>query len=121
MASQNISGGAIQFELPTKWLEYLSAIGDSAKGYNALSNATAFEKNLASAKAPEEIKPDIVYRALTKEDALSLERGEGLLSKAPEGSWTAAEHVANRGQSEGKAMDNSPWISTTWLLDVARG
>lgn len=64
---------------------------------------------------------NIVYRALTPADAASIEAGTGLAAKAPNGTWTAAEHVANAGPGAGGAATNSPWISTTRLLDVAKG
>ncbi|MBK6917056.1 MAG: hypothetical protein IPH07_06620 [Deltaproteobacteria bacterium] len=63
---------------------------------------------------------DIVYRALTAADAEALAAGRGLTAKAPSGTWTAAEHVANAGPGAGGAVANSPWISTTRSLDVAR-
>lgn len=62
-----------------------------------------------------------MYRALTPADAASIEAGTGLAAKAPNGTWTAAEHVANAGPGAGGAAANSPWISTTRLLDVAKG
>jgi hypothetical protein len=65
-----------------------------------------------------ESAPNIVYRGLTDADAVALRSGQGLTAKAPNGTWTAAEHVANSGP--GKAAANSPWISTSRLPDVAR-
>lgn len=81
----------------------------------------------AKGSAPELITganssgPNIVYRALTPADAASIETGTGLAAKAPNGTWTAAEHGANAGPGAGGAAANSPWISTTRLLDVAKG
>ncbi len=65
---------------------------------------------------------NIVYRAITPEDAARIANGQGLLAKAPDGTWTAAQHVTNyvRG-STGGAAANGPWISTIRNLDVARG
>ena len=63
---------------------------------------------------------NIVYRALTQADADALAAGEGLTAKAPNGTWTAAEHVANAGPGTGGASLNSPWISTSSRLDVAQ-
>ncbi|MEN2424435.1 LysM peptidoglycan-binding domain-containing protein [Chromobacterium vaccinii] len=65
--------------------------------------------------------PNIVYRALTPSDAAAIKAGEGLTAKAPDGIWTASEHVANAGPGAGGAAANSPWISTTRVLDVAKG
>ena len=42
-------------------------------------------------------------------------------AKAPDGTWTAAEHIANAGPGTGGAAANSPWISTTRSLEVAQG
>jgi hypothetical protein len=65
-------------------------------------------------------KPQIVYRALTAADAEALQQGRGLVAKAPDGTWTAAEHVANSGPGAGGAAGNSPWISTTRELEIAK-
>lgn len=64
--------------------------------------------------------PNIVYRAITPADAAALDQGLGLTAKAPNGTWTAAEHVANTGPGAGGAAANSPWISTSRSLDVAK-
>jgi hypothetical protein len=64
--------------------------------------------------------PNIVYRALNDSDAEAIANGEGLTAKAPSGTWTAAEHVANSGPGAGGASANSPWISTTSRLGVAQ-
>ena len=63
---------------------------------------------------------NVAYRALTSTDAAALGRGAGLSAKAPNGTWTAAEHVANTGPGAGGAAMNSPWISTSRRLDVAK-
>lgn len=42
------------------------------------------------------------------------------MAKAPDGTWTAAEHIANAGPGTGGAAANSPWISTTRSLEVAQ-
>ena len=62
----------------------------------------------------------IVYRALSSADVESLAAGQGLTAKAVNGTWSAAEHVANAGAGKGGAALNSPWISTTRSLDTAR-
>jgi hypothetical protein len=62
----------------------------------------------------------VAYRALTAADDEALQQGRGLLAKAPDGTWTAAEHVANSGPGAGGAAANSPWISTNRNLDVAK-
>ncbi|TBL82570.1 RHS repeat-associated core domain-containing protein [Hafnia alvei] len=70
-------------------------------------------------RSPE---PNIVYRALTKEDADRVAAGLSIEAKAPDGSWSAAEHVSNHSDDPslpGGASVNSPWISTTKLEDVA--
>ena len=61
-----------------------------------------------------------MYRDLTEADAAALRAGQGLTAKAPGGTWGAAEHVANSGPGAGGAAANSPWISTSKRLDVAR-
>jgi RHS repeat-associated protein len=63
---------------------------------------------------------NIVYRGLTAADAEAVAAGRGLAAKAPNGTWTAAEHVANAGPGAGGAKLNSPWISTSRRLDVAQ-
>lgn len=61
-----------------------------------------------------------MYRGLTEADAIALQSGRGLTAKAPNGTWSAAEHVANSGPGTGGAAANSPWISTSKRLDVAQ-
>ncbi|MGR0115191.1 hemagglutinin repeat-containing protein [Ralstonia pseudosolanacearum] len=70
--------------------------------------------------SPNSANPNVVYRALTPADAEAYAAGNGISAKAPNGTWTAAEHVANAGPGAGGAAANSPWISTTKNLDVAR-
>ncbi|MET2465051.1 hemagglutinin repeat-containing protein, partial [Ralstonia sp. SM1864_UCD524_TZ4] len=70
--------------------------------------------------SPNSANPKVVYRALTPADAEAYAAGNGISAKAPNGTWTAAEHVANAGPGAGGAAANSPWISTTKNLDVAR-
>lgn len=63
---------------------------------------------------------NLVCRALTKADVESLSAGLGLQAKAPDGKWTAAEHVANYGDGTiGGAAENSPWISASRSPSVA--
>jgi hypothetical protein len=90
---------------------------------------TLIIRNASSPRAPPavflkflaaETTPNIVYRALTQADADALAAGRGLTAKAPNGTWTAAEHVANAGPGTGGARLNSPWISTSSRLDVAQ-
>ncbi|MGL5386826.1 MAG: hypothetical protein ACRDCA_13400 [Serratia sp. (in: enterobacteria)] len=72
---------------------------------------------------PSVPEPNIVYRALTEQDAQRLASGGSIQGKAPDGTWTAAEHVANRSLDpslSGGAFENSPWISTTKDLNIAR-
>jgi len=46
----------------------------------------------------------------------------GLSAKAPNGTWSAADHVANfNPDTRGGAALNSPWISTTRSYQVAQG
>ena len=61
-----------------------------------------------------------MYRALNVADAEALAAGRGLSAKTPNGTWSAAEHVANSGPGIGGAAANSPWLSTSRRLDVAR-
>lgn len=63
---------------------------------------------------------NVAYRALTATDAAAVDGGIGLSAKAPNGTWTAAEHVANSGPGVGGAPINSPWIPTSRSLDVAK-
>ncbi|EPF4654738.1 RHS repeat-associated core domain-containing protein, partial [Cronobacter sakazakii] len=68
---------------------------------------------------------NIVYRALTEHDAARLAAGKSIQGKALDGTWSAAEHIANQPLSDassaiGGAAKNSPWISTTKDLDIAR-
>ncbi|WP_217429992.1 hemagglutinin repeat-containing protein [Rugamonas rubra] len=96
--------------------------GAAARGVSTLTelgSATAAARNAVWARVNSSA-PNIVYRALTPEDAVSIEAGLGLAAKAPSGTWTAAEHVANAGPNTGGAAANSPWISTSRLLDVAK-
>jgi RHS repeat-associated protein len=65
---------------------------------------------------------NIVYRALNAADSEALAAGRGLTARAPNGTWTAAEHVANQPLTSGTlggAARNSPWLSTSRRLDVA--
>jgi len=66
-------------------------------------------------------RPDFVFRALTSADRASIEAGRGIQAKAPSGTWSATEHVANfSAEVPGGAALNSPWISTTRLPGVAQ-
>lgn len=70
------------------------------------------------------LEPVIVYRALAEEDSIRLENGFPISAKAPDGIWTAAEHVSNASSDPlltGRASKNSPWISTSRIYDVAEG
>ncbi|WP_276207157.1 RHS repeat-associated core domain-containing protein, partial [Lonsdalea iberica] len=74
---------------------------------------------------PKEGQSNIVYRALTEQDAARLANGESIQGKALDGNWSAAEHVANQplsaaSNAAGGPAKNSPWISTTKDLDIAR-
>jgi len=63
---------------------------------------------------------NIVYRALNSADAEAIAGGRGPTARAPNGTWSAADHVANSGPGTGGAAANSPWLSTSRRLDVAR-
>ena len=68
---------------------------------------------------------NIVYRALTREDAARVAAGKSIQGKAMNGTWTAAEHVANQPLSKdsvaaGGPWKNSPWISTTKNIEIAK-
>ncbi|WP_349812608.1 LysM peptidoglycan-binding domain-containing protein [Xanthomonas arboricola] len=67
-----------------------------------------------------DMKPQFAYRALTDADVETFQQGGGLIAKSPDGTWTAAEHVANSGPGSGGAAANSPWISTTREIEVAK-
>lgn len=55
-----------------------------------------------------------VCRVLTLADAASIEAGTGIAAKAPDGTWTEAEHVAGAGA--GDAAANSHRIFMTRCL-----
>jgi hypothetical protein len=74
----------------------------------------------AGRAAPSKLEPQIVYRAITPAEAAALSQGRGLTAKAPNGTWTAAEHVSNAGPGAGGAAKNSPWISTSRNIEVAK-
>ncbi len=57
---------------------------------------------------------------MTAADADAVAAGKGLVAKAPNGTWSATEHVANAGPGVGGASANSPWISTSKSLNVAK-
>ncbi|CAJ0822882.1 hypothetical protein LMG18101_05238 [Ralstonia flaminis] len=82
--------------------------------------AGAAGRMFATGVAAEGANANIVYRALTSADGEALAAGRDIVAKAPSGTWTAAEHVANAGPGAGGAAANSPWVSTTKVLDVAR-
>ena len=84
----------------------LGRIEVNAKTYQAL-HQTISDKN-------------IVWRGLLLEDVASIKSGNGIVSKAADGTWTAVEHVANKGPGVGGAKANSPWISTSRDKNVAR-
>jgi hypothetical protein len=86
------------------------------------SLALALPTDGASVEIEEAVTgtPNIVYRALSDADADAVAAGQGLTAKAPNGTWTAAEHVANSGPGVGGAGANSPWRSTTSRLEVAQ-
>ena len=74
----------------------------------------------SGASVPNKTEPNIVYRAITPDDASNINNGLGISAKARDGAWTAAEHVANSGPGTGGAAANSPWISTSRNLEVAK-
>ncbi|QZN98223.1 DUF7587 domain-containing protein [Symbiopectobacterium purcellii] len=62
---------------------------------------------------------------MTEQDAARLAQGQSIQGKAVDGTWTAAEHVANQplsatSKATGGPLKNSPWISTTKDLDIAK-
>jgi hypothetical protein len=70
--------------------------------------------------AENQVLNNSTYRALTSVDARAVEQGAGLTAKAPNGMWTAEEHVLNYSPTtRGGAQLNSPWISTTSEYDIA--
>ena len=80
---------------------------------------------LSCKPSAHENKGNIVYRALTKHDAERIAAGKSIQGKAMDGTWTAAEHVANQPLSlnsaaAGGPWKNSPWISTTKNMDIAK-
>src|SRR5581483_10502991 len=109
----------------TQAAEAVATTGTVVEDTAQITSTTA---KAAQAAQDLERAPNIVYRALNSADAEALQSGEGLTAKAPEGTWTAQEHVANAPDpartveeaTTGGAKENSPWISTTKLLDVAK-
>lgn len=92
---------------------------EGSAGREAATRMASTGNNIA---ATFDAQPDnIVLRALNTSGAASTKAGQGLTVQNPEGTWTAAEHVANAGPGVGGAGANSPWISTTRRMEVARG
>nr|WP_307732171.1 hemagglutinin repeat-containing protein [Massilia aurea] len=102
------------------WMEAALGTGSVAKAASVANKAIG-QNGFVKVVGANSSGSNIVYRALTPADAASIEAGTGLAAKAQNGTWTAAEHVANAGPGAGGAAANSPWISTTRLLDVAKG
>jgi hypothetical protein len=69
--------------------------------------------------AEERVFNNTVFRGLTAQDSAALNDGVELTAKAPNGMWTAEQHVFNDGPGLGGARLNSPWISTTRDYEVA--
>ncbi len=105
--AQAAVAGAIDFSpgAPSA-AQLVGALPGLAKGVSSWLNSARTTENLA-------------YRALNSADDAALTAGVDLTAKAPKGTWTAAEHIANTGPGSGGAAANSPWISTTRSLEVA--
>lgn len=72
--------------------------------------------------AESQVLNSTVCRGLTAQDAAALENGMGLTAKAPNGVWTAEDHVANfKFGTRGGAQRNDPWIGTTRDYEVVIG
>jgi hypothetical protein len=96
-----------------------SGLGWAAVGAAATLTLGGVANAIRAAATPVP-NPNIVYRALTAADRANIAAGQGISAKAPNGVWTAAEHVANFSTgSPGSASTQSPWISTTRLPGVA--
>jgi RHS repeat-associated protein len=63
-------------------------------------------------------KTNYVYRAMTKSNAETYAKGEGLLAKNANGSWSLEDHLI-KGSSP-KSFLNDPWIATTSDISIAR-
>ncbi|MDP9933638.1 LysM peptidoglycan-binding domain-containing protein [Variovorax paradoxus] len=70
-------------------------------------------------RAESRVSNNTTYRALNPNDAQTWEAGQGLTAKAPDGQWTAEQHVLNAGPQPGGAMLNDSWIASTRRYDVA--
>ncbi|RVP47331.1 SpvB/TcaC N-terminal domain-containing protein [Sinorhizobium medicae] len=91
---------------------------ENSAGREAATRMAATGNNIAATFGVQ--RDNIVLRAMTSGDVASRAAGQGLAAKTPGGTWTAAEHVANAGPVTGGAAANSPWISTTRSMEVAR-
>jgi hypothetical protein len=109
--------GLLSFALFAKLPVPTGAVPAVSAGEAAIAQGAS---KVSVTPAAAEDGSNIVYRAITAADAEALAAGRGLTAKAPQGTWTAAEHVANSGPGVGGAAANSPWISTTRSLDLAR-
>ena len=73
--------------------------------------------------AENQVLSQTVYRGMTVGDAAGVEQGLGITAKAPNGLWTAEEHVLNISRRQkavlGGASQNDPWIGTTQNYKVA--
>jgi len=61
---------------------------------------------------------NFAYRALTSANAETLAAGQGILAKAPNGSWTLEQHLI-QGSSP-KSFLNNPWIATSTDINIAK-
>ncbi|WP_434577356.1 LysM peptidoglycan-binding domain-containing protein [Pseudomonas sp. Z5-35] len=133
-ASAAVPGGMFAGRLlaPSAWFSnkvdfalsrvvHSEALSGGSGRFSTLSNFQLIDDDVPIADILGAPAPNTVYRALTPADVAAFEAGEGLTAKAPNGLWSASEHVANEGEGIGGAAANSPWISTTRLLDVAKG
>ncbi|MFT3733510.1 MAG: hypothetical protein QM776_00465 [Rhodocyclaceae bacterium] len=72
--------------------------------------------------AEDQLLSQTVYRGVTPADRVALDSGLGMTAKAPNGTWTAEQHVLNYAPgTRGGAALNDPWIGTSWSYDVASG
>jgi RHS repeat-associated protein len=83
----------------------------------SFGRASAALKN-ANKLMPKVAGKSYVYRALTAADAERFAAGIGLEGKAIDGLWSLEEHLIKG--SSAKAWLNSPWISTSLDLNIAR-
>lgn len=79
-------------------------------GEGMLSKGVSGESSIAG--------ENFAYRALRADEVSSVNAGNGIMAKAPNGQWTNEQHLID-GSSR-QSWNNDPWIATTPNLGIAR-